>query len=400
MPSRSLWRDALPDTGQTPRFGLYVHWPFCKAKCPYCDFNSHVVSQIDAPRWKAAFLKEIKTLAQMLPGRRLESIFFGGGTPSLMPPAIAEAIIDTACAAWTPVDDVEITLEANPTSTEAANLSAFRGAGVNRVSIGVQALDDAALRLLGRQHDTREALAALETARSLFTRTSFDLIYARQHQSLSDWEAELARALGLGPDHLSLYQLTIEPGTAFGARAARGTLPGLPDEDLAADMFEHTQQACAESGLPAYEISNHARKGAQSRHNLLYWRNQDWAGIGPGAHGRLSLGSERYASISPRQPDDWLNMVEENGRGHEPLRALTDTEIASEALLMGLRLHEGMPLSRLPKSCRDDQFINKIKYLQSIGLIEFTNETIIPTDRGRLLLNTVIRELMPEELPG
>ena len=386
----------MPEKEAPPRFGLYVHWPFCKAKCPYCDFNSHVVTDLDAKRWKAAFLREIRYLAQRLPPRRLHSIFFGGGTPSLMPPNIAAAIIDAATEAWPPEEGIEITLEANPTSTEAASLSAFRSAGVNRVSIGVQALDDQALRLLGRQHSTREALAALDLARRLFPRTSFDLIYARQHQSLAAWEAELAQALRLGPDHLSLYQLTIEPGTAFGARAARGTLPGLPDEDLAADMYELTQELCAAEGLMAYEISNHARPGAQSRHNLLYWRNQDWAGIGPGAHGRLSIGNNRHASISPRQPDAWLDQVETQGRGHEPLREMGPAEIASEALLMGLRLHEGMPVSRLPHPCRGEDLYNKINGLMSLGLVSFHNGILCATARGRMLLNTVITELMPE----
>lgn len=285
-------------TADPAPLALYVHWPFCVSKCPYCDFNSHVRERVDQARWREALLADLAHEASVLPERRLGSIFFGGGTPSLMPPETVAAILDAAARAWTFDDGIEITLEANPSSVEAARFADIAAAGVNRVSLGLQALDDAALRFLGRAHGVDEGLAALATAQAAFRRVSFDLIYARPGQSLEAWEAELRRAIGFGTEHLSLYQLTIEPGTRFATLAAKGELT-IPDADLGADLFEATRAITAAAGLPAYEISNHARPGAESRHNLTYWRYRDYAGIGPGAHGRRG-GWRRCGTRSPR----------------------------------------------------------------------------------------------------
>ncbi|HDR29144.1 radical SAM family heme chaperone HemW, partial [Rhodovulum sp.] len=281
---------------QAGGFGLYVHWPFCLSKCPYCDFNSHVAASIDMGEWQRAYLSEIRRIGAETGPRTLTSVFFGGGTPSLMAPDLVAAILDTVRATWPCANDMEVTLEANPGSVEAGRFAGYRDAGVGRVSLGVQALNDADLGRLGRLHSAAEARAAFDIARNTFERVSFDLIYARQDQLLADWQAELGQALALGVDHLSLYQLTIEPGTAFGDRHARGGLRGLPDDDRAADMYLATQEICAAAGLPAYEVSNHARPGAESRHNLIYWRYGDYAGIGPGAHGRLTLDGRRWAT--------------------------------------------------------------------------------------------------------
>ncbi|MFT3976721.1 MAG: radical SAM family heme chaperone HemW [Sphingomonas bacterium] len=323
---------------------LYVHWPFCVSKCPYCDFNSHVRAEVDQAEWRAALLADLAHEAALLPGRRVSSIFFGGGTPSLMPPETVAAVIAAAEAAWGLADGVEITLEANPSSVEAARFGDIAAAGVNRVSLGLQALDDEALRFLGRAHDVMEGLRALETAQLAFRRVSFDLIYARPGQSLAAWEAELARGLGFGTGHLSLYQLTIEPGTRFATEAAAGRLT-IPDGDAAADLYEATQAMTAAAGLPAYEISNHARAGEESRHNLAYWRYRDYAGIGPGAHGRrLGLATRRR-----RKPENWLTAVARNGHGIEAEDALSPPTQAQEALLMGLRLAEGVDLARIAR---------------------------------------------------
>ena len=310
---------APDDDWRRAGFGLYLHWPFCQSKCPYCDFNSHVAGAVDEARWARAFEAEIARVAAETGPRALSSVFLGGGTPSLMSPELVASVLGAARAAWPMGEDVEVTLEANPTSVEAGRFRGYRDAGVNRVSLGVQALDDADLRRLGRRHDLAQALAAIEVARATFERVSFDLIYARQHQSAAAWRAELVRALAMGPDHLSLYQLTIEDGTAFGARLAAGRLPGLPDEDAGAELYEITQDMCDAAGLPAYEVSNHARPGAASRHNLIYWRGGDWAGVGPGAHGRLTLDGRRWASEAEPRPDTWLAAVEA-GSGDRPRR--------------------------------------------------------------------------------
>ncbi|NNL17359.1 MAG: coproporphyrinogen III oxidase, partial [Boseongicola sp.] len=322
---------------ERPGFGLYVHWPFCQAKCPYCDFNSHVTAKIDHSAWVSAYLSEIRRLGAETEGRVLDSVFFGGGTPSLMAPETVDAILNEARAVWRPSNDMEITLEANPTSVEAGKFRAFRDAGVNRVSVGLQALRDHDLKALGRLHSAEEGRLAFDVARETFERVSFDLIYARQNQSLEAWRSELKEALSLAADHLSLYQLTVEPGTAFAERFARGGLRGLPDEDVSADMYALTQDLTGEAGLIGYETSNHAIPGAESRHNLIYWSNGDWVGIGPGAHGRLTLGGVRYATEAPKMPGAWLAAVR-NGTGQEGREALSSSEVREEAVMMGLRL--------------------------------------------------------------
>jgi oxygen-independent coproporphyrinogen-3 oxidase len=329
-----------------PGFGLYVHWPFCRAKCPYCDFNSHVAPAVDDRAWARALVGAIDRYADELGRRRLDSIFFGGGTPSLMAPATVAAVIDRATARFTPAPDLEITLEANPTSTEAARLRDVRAAGVNRVSLGVQALDDADLRFLGREHSTAEALAAVDLAARLFRRFSFDLIYARPGQTPAAWGAELERALGHAGGHLSVYQLTIEPGTRFDLLARTGALR-MPEDDVQADLFECTQERLAAAGLPAYEISNHARPGEACRHNLIYWRSGEWLGIGPGAHGRLELDGARIATEAWRLPKAWLGHALRTGTGERSRRPLPCSEQVEELLVMGLRLGEGVELPRL-----------------------------------------------------
>ncbi len=321
---------------------LYIHWPFCVSKCPYCDFNSHVRDQVDVAAWQSALLADMAHEAALTAGRKLSSIFFGGGTPSLMPPALVETLIKTAECHWGFADTIEITLEANPSSVEAANFHDLARSGVNRVSLGLQSLDDQTLEFLGRAHDVDEGLAALETAQQAFERVSFDLIYARPGQSLDNWQAELDRALGFGTGHMSLYQLTIEPGTRFETLVRTGKL--IPaDDDHCADLFELTRDVMTSAGLPAYEISNHAKPGQESRHNLTYWRYQDYVGIGPGAHGRrLEQATERH-----KKPENFLSAVERNGNGLKVEQALTPETRAMEALMMGLRLAEGVDLADL-----------------------------------------------------
>ena len=321
---------------------LYVHWPFCVSKCPYCDFNSHVRSDIDVDAWRAALLNDLAHEARLNEGRTLTSIFFGGGTPSLMPPAIVAALIDAASGYWHVAPDMEITLEANPSSVEAARFADLAVAGVNRVSLGLQALDDETLHFLGRAHDVHEGLAALDVAQSVFGRVNFDLIYARPGQSEADWEAELAQGLSLGTDHLSLYQLTIEPGTRFATLVAQGKLVPA-DPDHGATLYEQTQAMTAAAGMPAYEISNHARPGQESRHNLTYWRYGDYAGIGPGAHGRR----HGVATLRHKKPENWMSAVARNGHGLQSEEPLDPADRAREALLMGLRLGEGVDLDRI-----------------------------------------------------
>ncbi len=320
---------------------LYLHWPFCLQKCPYCDFNSHVREAIPQARFAAALRAELAWEARRLGPRPLGSIFFGGGTPSLMAPETVAALIEDARRWFVAAGDIEITLEANPTSVEAGRLAAFREAGVNRLSLGVQALDDTALRALGRGHSAAEAMAALELARRIFPRLSFDLIYARPGQSLPAWRQELDRALALAADHLSLYQLTIEPGTAYEALHRRGDIV-LPDEDTAAELYDATGEAASRHGLSAYEVSNYARPGSESRHNLAYWRYGDYAGIGPGAHGRLMLGEALLATRRHRAPEPWAGLVERHGHGSTEEAAVAPRDRAREALLMGLRLAEGL----------------------------------------------------------
>jgi oxygen-independent coproporphyrinogen-3 oxidase len=377
--------------------GLYIHWPFCKAKCPYCDFNSHVREGVDPERWAAAYERALAHWAERLGGRPLRSIFFGGGTPSLMPPRLVERILAAAHAHWPWAEDIEITLEANPTSVEAAHFAGYRAAGVNRVSLGIQALDDASLHFLGRQHSVAEALAALKLAQRHFERVTFDLIYARAGQTLDGWRAELGQALDYGTDHLSLYQLTIEPGTPFAARFAAGGLDVL-DEDAAADLFALTQEMTAKAGLPSYEISNHARLGAESRHNLIYWRYQDYLGVGPGAHGRVTLGAERLATVDRRSPEGWLEAVEADGQGLAMESPVTALESATEAVMMGLRLKDGLDiahmeaLSGLPLDAVVDG--RAVTLLTQEGLLERAGDHLRLTPKGWPLLNSITGALL------
>ncbi len=385
-----------PETWQIGGFGLYVHWPFCEAKCPYCDFNSHVVAHVDQTRWANALASEIRRLAARTPGRVLQSVFFGGGTPSLMAPETVATVLDAARDGWVWANDIEITLEANPRSVEAAKFESFARAGVGRVSLGVQALNDADMRRLGRLHSVAEAKEAFNVARETFSRVSFDLIYARQGQTLEAWRAELLDALEMAVDHLSLYQLTLEPGTAFWDRAQAGGLRGLPDEDLSADMYEVTQEMCADAGYHAYEVSNHALPGAESRHNLIYWRYGDYAGVGPGAHGRLSLDGRRFATAGYLQPGRWLAAAEA-GCGDEIDTQLSLKDQAAEYCMLGLRISEGLDIDRLreldPQWARTDE----IAGLQELGLITREDGRLRATPGGRPVLNSIIRTLMPDE---
>jgi len=380
-----------------PDLGLYIHWPFCKAKCPYCDFNSHVREAVDPERWAAAYERALGHWAARLGPRRLRSIFFGGGTPSLMPPRLVGRILTAAHGHWDWADDIEITLEANPTSVEAAHFAGYRAAGVNRVSLGIQALDDASLHFLGRQHSAAEALDALELAQRHFERVTFDLIYARAGQSLESWRAELGQALDYGTDHLSLYQLTIEPGTPFAQRFAAGGLAVL-DEDAAADLFALTQEMTAGAGLPAYEISNHARPGAESRHNLIYWRYGDYLGVGPGAHGRVTLGEERLATVDRRAPEGWLAAVEADGHALVMDSPVTALESATEAVMMGLRLREGLDTARLEalSGLPFDMVVDAraLALLAEEGLVERTGRHLRLTSRGWPLLNSITGALL------
>lgn len=374
-------------------FGLYVHWPFCAAKCPYCDFNSHVSASVDQARWARALASEIARLAEELPGRHLDSIFFGGGTPSLMLPETVDHVLRAARAAWGFANRIEITLEANPTSVERERFRGFAEAGVNRVSMGIQALNDRDLRALGRMHDVAEARAAFDVARDVFERVSFDLIYARQGQDRSAWRNELREALDMAADHLSLYQLTIEPGTAFGRRAEAGTLRGLPDEDLSADMFHDTQEICSKAGLPGYEVSNHAAPGGESRHNLIYWRQGDWAAVGPGAHGRITLPHGRFATEAHLAPGAWLNAVETAGSGESFRDAVPLAEQATELLLMGLRLSEGISETRHARLSGTPLASEAVGRLQDLGMITREDDRLRVTDAGRPVLNAILREL-------
>ena len=377
-------------------FGLYIHWPFCQAKCPYCDFNSHVAASIDQDRWKRAYLSEIRRIGAEVPGRVLNTVFFGGGTPSLMDPGLVAAILGEIRAAWPCANDLEVTLEANPTSVEAGRFRGYRDAGVNRLSMGVQALNDDDLRRLGRLHSVREARQAFDIARETFDRISFDLIYARQDQTLADWQVELREALSMAVDHLSLYQLTIEQGTAFGDRYARGKLRGLPNEDNAGDMYFATQEICEAAGMPAYEVSNHAQNGAESRHNLIYWRYGDYAGIGPGAHGRLTIGGQRYATDTGLSPTGWLQQVEQTGSGEAARSALGLTDQAGEYLMMGLRLAGGIDLPRYERLAGSPLPPNQLEDLQEMGMVQQDGRTLRATKDGRAVLNAVIRALLPE----
>ncbi len=370
---------------------LYIHWPFCVSKCPYCDFNSHVRESVDQEAWAKALLADLAHEYAAGPQRPLTSIFFGGGTPSLMPPSTAAVLIARAEALWGFAPGIEITLEANPSSVEAARFADLAAAGVNRVSLGLQALDDTALRFLGRAHDVNEGLAALDVAQSVFGRVSFDLITARPGQSLADWETELERALALGTGHLSLYQLTIEPGTRFATMAAKGELTEI-DEDLAADLFAMTRTMMAAAGLPAYEVSNHARPGDESRHNLSYWHYDDYLGIGPGAHGRRG----GLATLRHKKPENWIAAVARNGHGLSEEIPLTPQEQAKEALVMGLRLTQGVDLARISERTGIVTLIDETKavHLADLGLVEQRGKRLILTESGMPLLDRILAELV------
>lgn len=386
---------AAPDRG----FGVYIHWPFCLSKCPYCDFNSHVRESVDHARMRRALLTEMDHFANLAPGRTVSSIFFGGGTPSLMPPDLVAACITAIKAKWQCAPDLEITLEANPTSAEASNFRGFREAGVNRLSLGVQALDDEALRFLGRGHSVEEALRALELARAHFPRLSFDLIYARPEQSAQAWQAELHRALQLAPEHLSLYTLTIEHNTGFAGQVARGAWRPMPADAMAA-LYELTQEICEAAGLPAYEISNHAKAGCASRHNLTYWRYGDYAGIGPGAHARITVGEDKRAIAAARKPEDWLARVEALGTGAAEVATIEWPARAEEALLMGLRLSEGVNLQNFERAVGRafDSVIaqGRITRLVEGGFLLREPERVLATAQGRRVLDAVLAELLRE----
>jgi putative oxygen-independent coproporphyrinogen III oxidase len=370
-----------------------VHWPFCKAKCPYCDFNSHVRHHdVDAMSFAKALIAELRWFAEITPGRTVTSIFFGGGTPSLMPPAAVAEVIDQIAQLWPVADAVEITLEANPTSVEAENFRGYRTAGVNRVSVGVQALNENDLKALGRQHTPDEALKAFRLAAKVFPRVSFDLIYARPQQTTEQWKQELTRALAEQEGHMSLYQLTIEPGTAYFDLHAKGSLI-VPDEDSATDLFELTQTLTEKHGLSAYEVSNHASEDQESRHNLLYWRYGEYVGVGPGAHARIAAGENRRAIVMEKYPETWRKLVNEKGHGIVEDNIVAPIDQASEYLIMGLRVSDGIDLARYENLKGQPMDPMKIAGLKSLGLIKRDGPRLMATTQGRRLLNALITEL-------
>ena len=383
----------MPDDRQ-PGFGVYVHWPFCAAKCPYCDFNSHVRHQkVDEERFAAAFAAEMASMRERTGPREVTSIFLGGGTPSLMKPQTVGAVLEAIAANWTVPADIEVTLEANPSSVEATRFRGYRDAGVNRVSLGVQALNDGDLRFLGRLHDVEQALGAIRLARETFPRLSFDLIYARPGQSMDAWEKELDEAIGYAADHLSLYQLTIEEGTRFHALHAAGKF-AMPDPDHSADLYRLTQEVTAARGLPAYEISNHARPGAESRHNLVYWRYGEYVGVGPGAHGRFLEDGHRIVTFTEKMPETWLNLVEAKGHGVIGGEVLTRSEEADEFLLMGLRLAEGIDLARYEQLSGRPLSSRRIASLQEEALVApVGNSRLRATSAGMIVLDAVVADL-------
>ena len=389
MASYAILADLNPERTATP-LALYVHWPFCVSKCPYCDFNSHVRALVDQDDWRDALLADLAHEAELLPDHRLTSIFFGGGTPSLMEPSTVEAIISAAKQHWPAADDLEITLEANPNSAEAARFADLARAGVNRISLGLQSFDDEALAFLGRAHSAGEGMRALEAAQSAVNRVNFDLIYALPGDGEAHWAASLDRALSLGTEHLSLYQLTIEPGTRFATMVAKHEFEPL-DAETSATLFEMTQDRTAQAGMPAYEISNHARSGAESRHNLAYWRYQDYAGVGPGAHGRR--GGMR--TVRHRKPENFLSAVGRNGHGLCEEETLTPSEAAHEALVMGLRLAEGIAPAALAERLGVDRLVDESAVDRLVGhrLLERQGDKVRMTPSGRLLLDSILAEI-------
>ncbi len=386
-------------TADPEQLSIYVHWPFCKFKCPYCDFNSHVRERIEHKDWAGAYLKELKYYRDLTGPRHIQSVFFGGGTPSLMEPATVAAVIDCIDDLWGLPQGAEVTLEANPTSVETGKLQGFKAAGVNRVSLGVQALNDADLKKLGRQHSAKEAIAAVERASKVFTRFSFDLIYARPDQTPQLWEAELKQALAMAAGHMSLYQLTIEEGTQYHTLHARGELV-IPDDDAGATLYEMTQSMTEAAGLPSYEISNHARMGDESRHNMVYWRYGDYAGVGPGAHGRLTLKGEKFATRAHRAPELWMERVNQHGHGAHESEVVDNKARGREMLLMGLRLIEGVPLDKFRQQTDTgfSDFVNpqRLKMLIGEGLIDLQPDAVVATAKGRQRLNAVLSYLLAD----
>ena len=395
MPLKSSSNISLTEDWRYGGFGIYIHWPFCSAKCPYCDFNSYVSSAIDEQEWYDAYVKEIDRTAQLTGLRCVNSIFIGGGTPSLMSPSLVGTLLEKIASVWHLESDCEITLEANPTALEANKMWGFKASGVNRISLGIQSLNDKDLKRLGRLHTANEALRSLDVAQKVFERTSFDLIYARQNQTLVDWKNELQQALNVGSNHISLYQLTIENGTAFGDRYDAGKLSGLPNEDLASDLFEMTRELCASNGLPAYEVSNHATMDHECRHNLVYWNYGDYAGIGPGAHGRLTLGQSRYSTETYRQPSRWLSEVK-CGSGDSSVTSLSREDQGTEMVLMGMRLSGGISIKRLQMFFGKLPSRSVLTELTSRSLIELKSDHIRTTECGTLLLNYVVRQLLAD----
>jgi oxygen-independent coproporphyrinogen-3 oxidase len=388
---------ADPDLSAKPTagFGLYIHWPFCAAKCPYCDFNSYVSANVNQGQWAKAYELEIERIGQSTQGRPLDSVFFGGGTPSLMDPTTTGRILEAVRKQWRFRNSIEITLEANPSSVELAKFVDFSGAGINRVSLGIQALNDLDLRRLGRLHTAEVARKAWDIANNVFERASFDLIYARQHQSLDEWSAELQEALQMGPSHLSLYQLTIEEGTSFGDLLSKKKLRGLPDEDLGADLYQRTQEICEGFGLPAYEISNHTVPGQESVHNNLYWSAGDYVGIGPGAHGRLTIDGDRLATEQERAPTAWLDRALNGGARIENSTALSRREQASEYLVMGMRTADGVDLAKLKNLTSLSALFFRSQHLEDLGLVWRSPRRMGATRAGRPLLNYLLKELLP-----
>jgi len=390
MASTAILEDLNAERTVAQPLALYVHWPFCVSKCPYCDFNSHVRASVDQDEWREALLADLAHEARLLPGHRLASIFFGGGTPSLMDPATVGAVISAARDHWAVADDIEITLEANPNSAEAARFADLASAGVNRISLGLQSFGDEALAFLGRAHSAAEGLRALEAAQSAVDRVSFDLIYSLPGDDEKRWSETLDRALGLGTEHLSLYQLTIEPGTRFATMVAKREFEPL-DADTSATLFEMTQERTAGAGIPAYEISNHARPGAESRHNLAYWRYQDYAGVGPGAHGRR--GGMR--TVRHKKPENFLSAVTRNGHGLSEEEPLTRAEAAHEALVMGLRLTEGIEPASLAERLSVERIVDEhaVDRLIGHGLLKRDGNLLRTTERGPLLLDSILAEI-------
>lgn len=374
-------------------FAVYVHWPFCQSKCPYCDFNSHVTANVDQVRWGRALTRELRHMRDLTGPRRVRSVFFGGGTPSLMLPQTVDTVLQEIASLWSMEEGAEITLEANPTSVEAERFRGYRAAGVNRLSLGVQSLDDAELKFLGRLHTADEALAAIALARETFPRLSFDLIYARPGQTRETWERELRAAIAHAADHLSLYQLTIEAGTAFARLYEKGTFT-LPDDEAAAELYQLTGEICAEAGLSAYEVSNYAKEGAASRHNLVYWRYGDYAGVGPGAHGRVSVDGSRLATATHRLPGAWIDAVEAGGNGVSDFEEITPGEQGDEMMMMGLRLSEGVSLTRHARLSGAALSPARINVLVEDGLLAQEGDILRATPQGRLVLDALLARLL------